>query len=230
MTEEKQVDKCTMSNDFKCCPPLPHYPKIISDGNFVARNIALTDMASSSWDPLTEMNSTYSGGCCDQYSAAYPGGKEGLVKDEINTMGPCEKDDFERQEKVARRWDYDKRFWQDLNGGRFYARGLDDNLDETVAERNNTVSGWINAKEGFFAGAAPYRNPYCENNPAFNPDKYRLPLVDMRTFGSRNYKWDTIYDQSRYPDMFCRSGQFNDQLVNPRCEGDRCHMKYPEEY
>lgn len=224
------TEDCVMQNDFKCCPPLPHYSKIISDGNFVARNIALTDMSDSPWNPLTDINSTYAGGCCNQYSAAYPGGSAQLSKDEEDTMGPCEKTEFERQEDVARRWKYDNYFWQDLNQGRQYARGLSDNLDETIAERNNFTSGWYNGKEGMLPGDAPYRNPYCENHPPYNPYEYRKPLVNMRTFGSRSYKWDTIYQQGRYPDQFCRSGQYNDQLVNPRCDKGRCYMDYGEEY
>ena len=217
---------CKTTDDFKCCPPLPHYPKIISDNSFVKRNIDLSDLSGSSWDPLTQINSTYGGSCC------YPGGCDQLATDERNTMSKCQRLEYNRQEKVARRNVYPEKYWQDLNTGRWYQRGLDDNLDDTIAERNNTVSGFYNAKHGIAPGDAPFRNPYCENMPEpFNPDQYRAPLVNMNTMGCRSYKWDTIYQKGRYPSMFCRSGQYNEpQRDDPRCDPERCHMRYPEEY
>ena len=234
---QKTDNECVMQNDFDCCPNLPHYSNVISDGNFIARNIALHDMSSSVWDPLTDINSTYAGGCCDQYLAAYPGGNAGLQIDEEDTMGPCLRAEFDRQECQARRWNYDKYFWQDLNQGRFYARGLSDDLDDTIAERNNFSSGWYNGKSGTKPGGAPYRNPYdsgyhtngSTDDEPYNPQKYRRPVVNQVSMGSRSYKWDTIYDQGRYPDQFCRSGQYNHQLSNPR-EGINCELNYGEKY
>jgi hypothetical protein len=158
---------------------------------------------------------------------------------------------------VARRNVYPQKYWQDLNRGRYYARGLSDDLDLTLSEQNNFASGWYNAKEGILAGAAPYRNPYCENgrcisedgevddlycksHPAYNPNCARKPMVNMTSMGSRSYKWDTIYDSARaqgvgagsadywsqYPQMFCKSGQYNSPQENPRRDPS-CYKKYP---
>ena len=213
-----QTTKCKMSTNNDCCPPLPHYNIIVSDDDFVERNILLSNSSGEVYNPLTGIN------------ASYPGGCEELARQERNTLKPCERIDYDEQERLARRWDFKKRFWQDLNSGRWYARGLSDNLDETIAERNNFVSGWLNAKNGELAGAAPFRDPYCETHKPYNPNCARRPLVNMRTFGSRSYKFDTIYDKDRYPSQFCKSGEFNfPQSPNKRCFPG-CYQDYEEEY
>ena len=209
---------CVSSIEKNCCPPFPHYQSL-SDDDFVTRNIMLTNSSGEEYNPLNEINTSYPGGC------------EELAKQERDTLTGCLRNEYDRQEQVARRWDFKDRFWQDLNNGRWYARGLSDNLDETIAERNNAAVGWLNAvNDGEFPGDAPFRDPYCTEHKAYDPYCYRKPLVNMRTFGSRSYKWDTIYQKERYPDQFCKSGEFNfPPSPNPRCSPS-CYKTYPETY
>ena len=268
---DTQNPTCQMSNNFNCCPPLPHYSLIVSDDDFVERNILLSETSGEKFSVLDGVNSDVPGGYSKfkGVNAAYPGGCPQLAEDERNTMPPCQRMEYDRQEAVARRGVYPQKYWQDLNQGRHYARGLSDDLDLTMSEQNNFSSGWYNGKEGLLPGAAPYRNPYCENgrpghcksmltserveteddlycqnHPAFNPDCARKPMVNMTSMGSRSYKWDTIYDAARaqgvgagsadywsqYPQMFCKSGQYNWQpntkAANPRCDPP-CYKKYP---
>uniref|UniRef100_A0A6C0LIW7 Uncharacterized protein n=1 Tax=viral metagenome TaxID=1070528 RepID=A0A6C0LIW7_9ZZZZ len=212
---------CQMYSNLDCCPPLPNYSSPISDDQFVLRNVELSNTSGEHWNVLNTVN------------ASYPGGCPALAEAERNTMKKCQRMDYDRQEKVARRWDYNKYYYQDLNQGRRgYARGLSDDLDLTLSERNNTTSGWYNGKYGKAPGCAPYRVPNCEedNCPPYNPYTCRRPSVNMDTMINKAYRWNTIYDEERnkYPQAFCKSGQGNTGYQfnsNERCEPD-CYREY----
>lgn len=256
---KKDEAECTKSDNFNCCPPLPHYSLVVSDNEFVERNILLSTTSGEKFSVLDGANADVLGGydAYDGVNSMYPGGSSKFAEDERDTMPPCQRAEYDRQEVVARRGVYPQKYWQDLNRGRHYARGLSDDLDLTMSEQNNFASGWYNAKEGILAGAAPYRNPYCENglympenkdeadlycrtHPAYNPNCARKPMVNMTSMGCRTYKWDTIYDAARaqgigagsadywsqYPQMFCKSGQYNSPKDNPRSDPP-CYKKYP---
>ena len=211
--------KCKIfSEELNCCIPLPHYSSPISDADFVLRNIALTNTSGEEYSPLNNL------------ITSYPGGGAALAEEERNTMPKCKRAEYDRQEAQARRWNYNKYYYQDLNQGRFYARGLSDDLDLTLSEANNTTSGWYNGLYGIAPGQAPYRDPRCSDiGPPFNPMCNRTPLAPMNSLGSRSYRFDTIYDHQRYPSRFCMSGQnFKPPNPNPRCSDDRCFLPYPE--
>jgi hypothetical protein len=112
---------------------------------------------------------------------------EFLPADEVSTMSPQERAEWERQEYQARR--NVNKFWQDLNRGRHYDRGENDNMDATVLDQTNYANGWLNALHG---GNAPGRRVY-DDQEATN-----------RELGTRHYFYNT-YDKDNYPKIFCRA-------------------------
>lgn len=95
-----------------------HYSTSTSDDEFIERNITLSKI----------------GGV----NSSYPGGVSQLAEDEKNTMGTHERREYDRQEIVARR-EVPQKYWQDLNRGRHYVRGVSDDLDHTFAESVNYI-------------------------------------------------------------------------------------------
>ena len=212
MTSIYDLSRSCKPDEKNYCPVMPHYTMPISDQDFVNRNIELSNQGGS-MDMMDTLN---------QYT--YPGD---LAHDEARTMKKDEYEEWTRQEDVARRNTYPSKYWQDLNRGRHYARGLDDTLDLTNNERNNWASGWINGMSGAAPGSRAYRDPYEENHTAQDPMNYRRPFVSNATMGSRHYFY-SIYDLDRYPDMHSKC----ERTLRMRSEGGeyKKSINYPERY
>ena len=226
MTSIYDLNRDCKSDEKNSCPPFPHYTLPITDQDFVVRNIELSNQGTG----IDVMDTLH------QY--VYPGD---LAYDESQTMKKCEYAEWTRQEDQARRCIYPDKFWQDLNQGRRgYARGLSDNLDETIIGRNNWPSGWINGVAGAIPGDCPYRDPYLENHTPIDPMNYRKPIVDNATMGNRHYFY-SIHDMDFYPDKFSKCQRSEEvQLkmnevdwqkgqTSPYCPKNR-DVKYPERY
>lgn len=215
----------------KCCKPLPHYSLPVTDDEFLMRNIQFTEEKGVDI-PDQYLTSAY----------VYPGN---LTRDVAMSMGKDEYEDWRRQERTRRgnvcpsaKW------WQDLNSGRRYYRGISDDLDQTMNERNNFASGWFNAKcvnkETMAGSSVPYRNPYvenisCGNDPYtnrkfYNPDVSGQQRIPMNNLGSKHYYY-SIYDLRKWPDPFCRctgsgvpcAGKNAGKCFN-------CNKRYPDKY
>lgn len=168
------------------CPKLPHYDTPLSDHQFIMRNIALSESRHSHGDIGEDTH---------DYSKEYD--MDSFSRDVLMSMKKEDQEDWYREQRV-RRGDIcpSTKWWQDLNSGRRYARGVDDGLDHTINERNNFASGWLNAKYGRSPGGAPYRNTY-------DPDAYREPTVPMNNFGARHYFY-SLHDLEKWPNTFNR--------------------------
>jgi hypothetical protein len=226
MTSIYDLNRSCKSDEKDCCPPFPHYTMPITDQDFVQRNIQLSNQG----DGIDMMDTLH------QY--VYPGD---LAEDEAKSMKKCEYDEWVRQEDVARRSVMPNKFWQDLNTGRRgYARGLSDNLDDTILERNNVPSGWFNGKCGIVPGGAPYYQAYLENHEPVDPMNYRKPIVNMTSMGNRHYFYST-YDLDDQNPSFCkcqRSKEVNLQMhamdsmrggTCPNCN-KKMEKTWPERY
>ncbi len=226
MTSIYDLNRSCKNTEKDCCPPFPHYTMPISDGDFVERNIELSNQGTG----IDTMDTLH------QY--IYPGS---LEYDESKTLSKCEYAEWKRQEDQARRNIMPTKFWQDLNAGRQgYARGLSDNLDETMIGRNNWPSGWINGVSGAIPGDKPWRDPYLENYTPIDPMNYRKPIVNNATMGNRHYFY-SIYDLDEYPEMFCKCERSaavkldiasTDWRRGGTCAncGKRQMVRYPERY
>lgn len=226
MTSIYDLNRSCKSDEKDCCPPMPHYTMPITDQDFVQRNIQLSN-ENGGIDMMDTLH---------QY--VYPGS---LQEDEVRSMKKCEYDEWVRQEDQARRNVFPTKFWQDLNAGRRgYARGLSDNLDETVLERNNVPRGWINGVAGGVPGNAPYYQAYEENHTPVDPMNYRKPLVNMTAMGNRHYFYST-YDLDDQNPSFCkcqRSRETDARMHSMNWERGQtcpnCNKKqektYPERY
>jgi len=232
MTSIYDLNRKCNTDEKNCCPPLPHYTLPITDQDFINRNIELTNEGTGI-DPMDTL-----------YTERYVGDMD-WVEAESKTMSKCDYQEWKRQEDIARRNIMPTKFWQDLNQGRRgYARGLSDDLDLTIEERNNFASGWYNAKTKdsyqVQPGGAPYRRPYMELKEPVNPMNYRRPITNNVSLGNRKYFWD-IYSLNEYPDMYCKCWPSKDVLLQehkmdwrrgqtcPTCNKKQM-MSYPERY
>ena len=227
LSNKKDDMKCKR----KCCPsPLPHYNLTITDQDFVERNIELSAMNRPDTDIKADALSTLP-------AYRYQGD---LAKDELRALPAHEYDAYIEEAGTARRcrkwW-----WWRDLNKGRWYQRGLNDTLDETINERNNRPAGWYNAYAGYAPysgdptdagrsvcmtgpGQQPYAQPYLENGiPPVNPESYIYPLTNMATYSNKHYFY-SIYDLDKYPQSFCRP------KVPVEHRPPKCYTDYPERY
>lgn len=154
-------------------------PQTVSDTEFILRNIAHSETVGLDIPDTYLQNMRY----------VYPGS---LTRDTINTMRKDEFDDWKREQRI-RRGDVcpSKKWWQDLNSGRRYERGVSDHLDQTIIERNNFASGWFNAKCNARPGGAPFRNPYDEE--VYNPDLYESRVPANGEYINKHYHY-SIYD------------------------------------
>lgn len=216
--------ECHSSMNKKCCKLLPHYSLPATDTEFLLRNIQY-----SSENGLDIPNHFLS----NDY--IYPGN---LTRDVAMSMATDEFDDWRNQERI-RRGDVcpSAKWWNDLNSGRRYYRGISDSMDNTIYERNNFPSGWFNAKCANPitqpGNTVPYRNPYVENqvcgNQPFNPDTAGAQTLPMNNLGTKHYFY-SITELEKFPDPFCRCRGAGRPCTDGKGKCYNCNKRYPELY